>query len=147
MFVIEIRPQNGSGYAYSGIQNMIGTDGEDLIVTKRADSMQVADCKDWQYDGPWKAYAEMYLVDGMEQRASTRIEISGTAKQGEKSTDITRIITYMEDARSVQEFQNGNLTAYYIESPNEERIDLMETMQGLTDFADKMQNNDSSLPE
>lgn len=137
MFTIEIRPENGNGYAYSGIQNMVGTDGEVLVVLQRTDSMQIAACKDWQYDGPWNAYAEMLHTDGTEQRASTRIEVAGTAEQGEKSTDTTRIITYMEEGRSVQEFQNGNLTAYYMISSDGERVDMMEMMRGMIDSAEK----------
>ena len=143
MFTIEIRPENGNGYAYSGIQTMIGTDGEVLVVTQRADSMQVAACKDWQYDGPWNAYAEMLYTDVAEQRASTRIEVAGTAKQGEKSTDTTRIITYMEEGKNIQEFQNGTLTAYYMVSPNGERVDMMEMMHGIADLAGKIQNHSS----
>ena len=79
----------------------------------------------------------MLHTDGTEQIASTRIEVVGTAEQGEKSTDTTRIITYMEEGRSVQEFQNGNLTAYYMISSDGERVDMMEMMRGMIDSAEK----------
>ena len=142
MIVIEIRPENGNGYAYSGIQNMIGTDGETFMVTQRADSLQVAACKEWQYDGPWSSYAEILHVDGAEQKASTRMEAEGTAKQGKKNTDTMSLISYDDEVRTVQEFQNGEMTSYYIESSDGEKIDLMEMMQGVLDFAEETQSDD-----
>ena len=146
---IRLTPENGTGYTCYCERVTFGASEEELAelemtyydITTTIQGLKQNECINWAEDGAMTAATDLEMIHSNDREVwsqGLKIETTGTAINGKSTTEKTRVVEESASGSlSVKEYDRGELTSWYMESPDGDREDMMEYLNDLRQYAQR----------